>query len=291
VGQFNGLATLYADTLIYEGSGFATQEPILVNEMGEETESQIVKLKCVKLLDPTQWTNNFPFFDVMVSYGLGEVQIRIDGNTNIWGTEAPLGTFGVTGIGGQYDGQLPLLDNYTLMPRSLDDLTDPVYAAFTVPDVIQIGGTPVYAENNSEGAASYQWSFGNGTFSNDEEPELTYTESGTYNIYLTAVDPEGVCADQANTTVEVVVVDAVAEGTELITAAYPNPTSGTLFLNATEASRWQAINAQGQVVKKGRFIQGQNALDLSSLAPGTYTLQTVGDSSATSTVRVVVQRP
>ena len=291
VGQFNGLATLYADTLIFEGSGFATQEPILVNEMGEETESQIVKLKCVKLLDPSQWTNNFPFFDVMVSYGLGEVQIRIDGNTNIWGTDAPLGTFGVTGIGGQYDGQLPLLDSYTLMPRSLDDLTDPVYAAFTVPDVIQIGGTPVYAENNSEGAASYQWSFGNGTFSNEEEPELTYTEAGTYNIYLTAVDPEGVCADQANTTVEVVVVDAVAEGADLITVAYPNPTSGTLFLNATEPSRWQAINAQGQVVKEGRFIQGHNALDLSNLAAGTYTLQTVGDASITSTVRVVVQRP
>ena len=291
VGQFNGLATLYADTLIFEGSGFATQEPILVNEMGEETESQIVKLKCVKLLDPSQWTNNFPFFDVMVSYGLGEVQIRIDGNTNIWGTDAPLGTFGVTGIGGQYDGQLPLLDSYTLMPRSLDDLTDPVYAAFTVPDVIQIGGTPVYAENNSEGAASYQWSFGNGTFSNEEEPELTYTEAGTYNIYLTAVDLEGVCADQANTTVEVVVVDAVAEGADLITVAYPNPTSGTLFLNATEPSRWQAINAQGQVVKEGRFIQGHNALDLSDLAAGTYTLQTVGDASITSTVRVVVQRP
>ena len=33
VGQFAGLATLYADTVIYEGSGFDTQEPILVQEM------------------------------------------------------------------------------------------------------------------------------------------------------------------------------------------------------------------------------------------------------------------
>ena len=53
VGQFAGLATLYADTLIYEGSGFDTQEPILVQEMGEETESRVVKLKCVKLVDPS----------------------------------------------------------------------------------------------------------------------------------------------------------------------------------------------------------------------------------------------
>ena len=85
VGQFAGLATLYADTLIYEGSGFDTQEPILVQEMGEETESRVVKLKCVKLADPAQWTNNFPYFDVMVDYGIGDLQIRIDGNTNILG--------------------------------------------------------------------------------------------------------------------------------------------------------------------------------------------------------------
>ena len=37
IGQFAGLATLRADTLIFEGSGFPSQEPLLVSEMGEET--------------------------------------------------------------------------------------------------------------------------------------------------------------------------------------------------------------------------------------------------------------
>ena len=59
VGQFAGLATIYADTLIYEGSDFPTQEPFLVSEMGEETESQVVRLKCVRLIDPSQWNNAF----------------------------------------------------------------------------------------------------------------------------------------------------------------------------------------------------------------------------------------
>ena len=121
-----------------------------------------------KLLDPAQWTNDFPFFDVMVDYGSGQVQIRIDANTNLFGTEPPMGTFGVAGIGGQYDIGTPLLDGYTLMPRSLDDLTEPVFASF-VPEDLEVG-TPVTLENLSQGAGSFQWSFGNGVFSNDEVP-------------------------------------------------------------------------------------------------------------------------
>ena len=288
VGQFNGLATLYADTLIYEGSGFDTQEPILVNEMGEETESRIVKLKCVKLLDPSEWTNNFPFFDVMVSYGLGEIQIRIDGNTDIWGTDVPLGTFGITGIGGQYDGQLPLLDSYTLMPRSLEDLTESVYASFTVPDVIEIGGgNEVVAENNSEGAASYQWAFGNGSFSTEENPVLPYTEAGTYNIFLTAIDPNNECADQAVVEVDVVEVDLVGGPNGLVLDAFPNPTQGTLWVTATSRCQWQAMDASGKRVGEGTWQEGSNAVDLSALASGTYLFRVVADAEV-STLRVVV---
>ena len=106
--------------MIYEGSGFDTQEPILVQEMGEETESRVVKLKCVKLVDPAQWTNNFPYFDVMVDYGIGDLQIRIDGNTDIWGTEPPIGTFGLTGIGGclLYTSPSPRDQRGSRMPSS-----------------------------------------------------------------------------------------------------------------------------------------------------------------------------
>ena len=62
--------------------------------MGEETESQVIKLKCVRLIDPTQWTNVFPFFDVNVDCRQVEVTIRIDGNTDIWGTDVPLAPLG-----------------------------------------------------------------------------------------------------------------------------------------------------------------------------------------------------
>ena len=289
VDQFAGLATLYADTLIYEGSGFATQEPIQVQEMGEETESRVVKLKCVKLIDPEQWTNQWPFFDVMVDYGIGDVQIRIDGNTDIWGTDAPLGTFGVTGIGGQSDGALPLLDGYTLLPRSLDDLTDPVLSVFEVPDVMVIGGTPVFATNASENADYYQWSFGNGTFSNEEEPELTYTEAGTYNIYLTATDAETQCSDQSSASIVVEAGgDEVREVNEFRVDVYPNPTSDVLRVEVNEPCAFTVGDATGREVVSGAWGAGVHELSVADWPQGVYTLSLAGTTRATT--RFTVQR-
>jgi hypothetical protein len=278
VGQFAGLATLYADTLIYEGSGFATQEPIQVQEMGEETESRVVKLKCVKLIDPAEWTNQWPYFDVMVDYGVGDVQIRIDGNTDIWGTDAPIGTFGVTGIGGQSDGSLPLLDGYTLLPRGLSDLTDPVFSSFEIPDVIVLGGTPVFATNESENADYYQWSFGNGTFSNEEEPELVYTEAGTYNIYLTATDAETQCSDQSSATLVVEAADTVVEAASLELELFPNPARGDVRIQVSEACDFEVRDASGRTRLQGRWAAGSQTLEASAWPQGVYTLIVTGST-------------
>ena len=291
VGQFAGLATLYADTVIYEGSGFDTQEPILVQEMGEETESRVVKLKCVKLLDPSQWTNAFPFFDVMVDYGVGELQIRIDGNTNIWGTEAPLGTFGVTGIGGQSDATSPYLDGYTLLPRSLDDLTEPVLAAFTVPEVLVLGGDPVYATNESSNADYYQWSFGNGSFSNDEEPELTYTEPGTYNVFLTATDADSQCSDQATGSIVVEAEDAV-DDLSLRMAVFPNPASEEIRFVLHARSLVEVRDATGRMAWAGTMAEGAQRMDVTTWPAGVYTLTVSQDvaQGAMHVARFTVQR-
>ena len=289
VGQFNGLATLYADTLIYEGSGFDTQEPVLVQEMGEETESQVVRLKCVKLLDPAEWTNDFPFFDVMVDYGPGQVQIRIDANTNLFGTEPPIGTFGVAGIGGQYDIGMPLLDGYTLMPRSLDDLTEPVFASFSVPEDLEVGAI-VTLENLSQGAGSYQWSFGKGVFSNDETPELVYDEAGSYNIFLTAVDPNQVCADQASITVDVVDVDAVqnaAWGMRL----WPNPAQDVVRVVVSQKAEWTVRDVAGRITGSGSWSAGVHTLDVSGWAPGTYAISAHSEGRQVVATRFQVVRP
>ena len=287
VGQFNGLATLYVDTLIDEGSGFDTQEPLLVQEMGEDTESRVVKLKCVKLVDPSQWTNDFPFFDVLVDYGVGQVQIRIDANTNIFGTDVPLGTFGVTGIGGQYDPGLPLLDGYTLMPRSLEDFTDPVVASFSVPEDL-MAGTPVQMENLSEGAGFFQWSFGNGVFSNEESPVVNYELPGSYNIFLTATDPNALCSDQFTLEIVVDVQDGVADSFAPAANVFPNPTSGPLSVRVSSNVDWVAHDLHGRMTANGTWSEGTHLMDVSAWSPGVHHLQVTNGSGVTKTLRVMV---
>ena len=292
VGQFAGLATIYADTLIYEGSDFPTQEPFLVSEMGEETESQVVRLKCVRLIDPSQWTNAFPYFDVAVDYGLGDVTIRIDGNTNIWGTEAPLGTFGVTGIGGQSDGTTPLLDGYTLLPRSLDDLTEGVEAAFTIPEVLALGGAPVFAENQSTNADGFQWSFGNGDFSNEEEPLLPYGEPGTYNVFLTVLNSNSECSDQASAVIVVEEEDAVRGADVMHMATYPNPVSSVLRIEVSMDAEVVIRDASGRDMFRETWSVGTQTVDVTSWAVGVYMLEAADPSGAWASTpeRFVIQR-
>ena len=294
VGQFAGLATIYADTLIYEGSDFPTQEPFLVSEMGEETESQVVKLKCVRLIDPSQWTNAFPYFDVAVDYGLGDLTIRIDGNTNIWGTDAPVGTFGVTGIGGQSDGNLPLLDGYTLLPRSLDDLTEGVQAAFTIPEVLELGGDPVFAENESTNADAFQWSFGNGDFSDEEEPALPYDEPGTYNVFLTVLNNVSECTAQASTVivVEEQEEDAVGDMEVMRIATYPNPVASLLRVEMPTGADVVIRDASGRDMMRASWQAGTQWLDVSSWAVGVYVLEAkdLDGAQASTPERFVIQR-
>ena len=52
IAQFAGLTQIIADTVLYEGSGFLTEQPPLVQELNENTESHIIRLKCVELVDP-----------------------------------------------------------------------------------------------------------------------------------------------------------------------------------------------------------------------------------------------
>ncbi len=74
---------------------------------------------------------------------------------------------------------------------SVHDLPQPVFAAD-----VQSGCAPLSVQfsNDSQGASFYQWHFGDGGTSVEEEPNHTYQEAGTYPVQLIAVSDEG-CAD------------------------------------------------------------------------------------------------
>jgi hypothetical protein len=275
IDQYLGLAQIRLDTLIYEGSGFDSEVPNLVFEMDEETESRIVTLKCVELVDPDEWTNTTPGFDVRLSFGAQEIVMRVDANTDLFSEPVPLGVFGVTGIGGQRDYSPPLVDGYTITPRGQSDLTAPVSAEFAVATPWDGVVGPVLLANLSTGASGYLWDMGDDTSYQVELPEHYYTSDGTFTITLTAFSEDGNCSDQFSQDIVSTWVK-VEELEEHSFRAFPNPTSATVRLqlegNLT-TTHWKLFNSTGHLVMEERFSpRGEFTVDMTNLSPGIYAI-------------------
>lgn len=70
----------------------------------------------------------------------------------------------------------------------------------------------VHFFNRSSGPImEYYWDFGNGTFSDEENPTITYKKAGTYEVTLTVEDSTGSCMDKASRTVQVGNIDCSAK--------------------------------------------------------------------------------
>ena len=291
IDQYLGLAQIRIDTLMFEGSGFEAETPQLVFEMSEETESRMITLKCTQLVDPDEWTNMTPGFDVRLTFGTQEVTMRVDANTDLFGEPAPVGVFGVSGIGGQRDYSSPLVDSYTITPRGQFDLSPAVNADFIVvsPWDGSAGGVEIF--NLSTGASSYLWNMGDGETYTDDLPEHYYSESGTFTITVTAFSLDGNCSDQSS--VEIVSNWVGVEELEASSiTAFPNPTTGRVTLKADYlVSYWSLIDVRGKMILQDLTANSKSfTIDLSNQAKGLYTLRFTGEAGEGSgSIRVLVQ--
>jgi plastocyanin/DNA/RNA endonuclease YhcR with UshA esterase domain len=122
VGSFNGLAQFSPDTIILNSSGNALVTPTDVSDLDESTESQLVRLTNVTLVDPTQW-DNMGSNNIDVTDGTSSWTVRIDSDVaDLNALPAPLTAFNITGIGGQFDSSDPYTEGYQLLPRYAADL-------------------------------------------------------------------------------------------------------------------------------------------------------------------------
>lgn len=123
ITQFNGLAQIGLDAVSLVSSDGPAPMSTLVNSLGEETESQLVTLANVHLVDSNEWTGLGSGFNVRVTDGSADTfAVRIDADVNLYNRGYPQGTFNVTGIGGQFDNSVPHTDGYQLLPRYIDDI-------------------------------------------------------------------------------------------------------------------------------------------------------------------------
>lgn len=122
IDQFNGFLQIILEGVTLLSTGNDLLAPTVVTALGEDTESQLVKVENVSLVDPSAWGGGGGGFNVEVTDGSNTITVRIDNDVDLFNMPAPTGTFSVTGIGGQFDNSAPFTEGYQLLPRYMADI-------------------------------------------------------------------------------------------------------------------------------------------------------------------------
>jgi len=102
--------------------------------------------------------------------------------------------------GGNYDLQLTL-GNYVADEQITVTGVTPVSTVFTTSSNQVAPGVVVQFTNTTAGATTYDWSFGDGTTSDVQNPTHSYADAGTYKVVLSAGNSD--CSDNYEQTVTV----------------------------------------------------------------------------------------
>jgi len=97
----------------------------VVTTLGEDTESRLVKLENMHLVDPSKWKSSGSFNVDITNGGADTLTMRIDSDVDVSGNgDFPANLvdgFHLTGIGAQYDNSSPYTDGYQIFPRYVAD--------------------------------------------------------------------------------------------------------------------------------------------------------------------------
>jgi hypothetical protein len=112
------------DSVVVLATGRPLSEPLLVDSLSENTESNLVRLSGFSIVNPAQWTTGTGTgFTVQISNGVRTIDMRIDNDCELFNLPVPNGfIISITGIGGQFDGSIPRNQGYQLLPRRSADI-------------------------------------------------------------------------------------------------------------------------------------------------------------------------
>ena len=135
--------------------------------------------------------------------------------------------------------------------------------------------TTVNFTDQSTGAATYLWTFGDGATSTVANPSHSYATAGAYTVTLHVEDAAG-CIGEYSQNIYIGIV-ATADPLADNFRVWPNPSNGLLEVEAstsgTESTRIVVLNAVGQQVYAEVCAPGttlRRSLDLRHIANGMY---------------------
>ncbi|MFK7948055.1 MAG: lamin tail domain-containing protein [Saprospiraceae bacterium] len=251
VSQFRGLTQFSPDSIMLVSGGHPLRLPSVRDSLGEFTESQLITIENVTLVDATQWNNSGSGFNVDITNGTDTFLMRIDNDVDLYSMMAPTGTFDVTGLGRQYSSasSAPFTDGYQIFPRYVADISPynptvvipsfPVYDIATVSSVAADGvadslgvqcaitgivhGVNMQATNGDLGFTIIDATGGIGVYSTNDFGGYMVTEGdevtlkGTISQFngLTQINPDSLTVNSSgNALVTPMTVTALDESTE-----------------------------------------------------------------------------
>jgi predicted extracellular nuclease len=306
VEQFNGLTqmgSVIEINLISQNN--PTFEPVPVTVLDESTESEMVKLECVTILDTT--FNGGSGINFNVTNTIDTFQIRIDNNVDLYNGPAPTAKWlDISGIGGQFDSSVPRTEGYQLLPRYAMDIFERPRPLVSFADA-----TATYDESDATAEASVTIASGNPdttTVSVEVSSTSTATQGTDFALADTTFSFFG-CGDDSVSLPLGIVDDSDVEGDETIVLVITTVTNGdisidTLTITITETDnisellpssaiklypnpakvniQWEAnikieqmtiSNLMGQEVIKVANPEANGQMNISQLPAGVYIIR------------------
>ncbi|QMU29946.1 S8 family serine peptidase [Adhaeribacter radiodurans] len=195
-------------------------------------------------------------------------------------------TYYISNVDSLYESPL------TAMP--IVPANSPARFAFSPNPVFPGANGRVHFTDQTVGAKQWNWNFGNGTYSQEQNPTIQYTQPGKYLVTLQVTNQYG-CLDSLTQTVEIKYLDYIRQWQESDILVYPIPTYDFLTIaisegiDATQGLTISLVNVVGQqVLDKVTYQNGKQAFDLRNLANGIYYLRIQGqDGLITRRVEVL----
>jgi len=290
--QFNGLIQIDPTSIELISTGNNLKNPTEVTELSETTESDLIQINCVSVVDPAQWTNSGAGFNVAITDGDETYTLRVDADTDLFGSTAPEGAFTLVGIGSQFDSSVPHTSGYQLIPRYISDVSNAISASFDGPVNISTGNET--ADFTATGAGStYSWDFGDGQTGSGAVVSHTYDQAfmssnTTAVVTLTVTNADGSCQVTTEQTFNVIYI-GIEEAQSFVTL-FPNPAEGFFTIQSTlPIHRIVMENAMGQLILDRQNNQsGKAQTDISHVAPGIYLVR-VFSGNQTGVLKLLVK--
>lgn len=149
----------------------------------------------------------------------------------------------------------------------------PVNAQFSInEDTLYLPNAVLNCSNLSLQANGYNWDFGDGTQSQDENPWHNYTASGVYELNLTAVN-DACPADTMSQTIRVIDLAGLTDLDEFKLNVYPNPVTDILVIETDRVGGMIILRDNlGRVVLEKKLLTEVMYLKLDHLSGGIYQL-------------------